>query len=491
MTASPDPSRLGRRDSWDGVRAVVAGFGVSGFAAADNLLFLGAGVTALDEATSDEKAEKATLLESLGAHVRLEPGATATLPDDVDVLVTSPGWRPDAPLLAQAAARGVPVWGEVELAWRLRDTDDSGQAAPWLAVTGTNGKTTTVQMLDSILRAAGLRSACVGNVGRPIVEAVMDPEPYDVFAVELSSFQLHYTHSMAAESAAVLNVAPDHLDWYPGGMGDYAADKGRIFERASRACVYNVADPETERLVAAAEVVEGARAVGFTLGMPSVGMVGVVEDILADRAFIEERATSAAELCTIADLASPAPHFVANALAAAALARSHGVPQEAVRDGLRAFRPDGHRIAHVAEHLGVTWVDDSKATNPHAAQSSLQAYDSVVWIAGGLAKGAHFDDLVQAVRGRLRGVVLLGADRHVIAAALSRHAPDVPVIEIGDGETGEPMERVVDAAARLARQGDTVLLAPGCASMDMFANYGARGDAFAAAVHRRIEGPGS
>ena len=161
----PDLDQLGRHTPWDGVRAVVAGFGVSGFAAADNLLFLGAGVTALDEATSDEKAEKATLLESLGGDIRLEPGATATLPDDVDLLVTSPGWRPDAPLLAQAAARGVPVWGEVELAWRLRDTDESGRATPWLAVTGTNGKTTTVQMLDSILRAAGLRSACVGNVG--------------------------------------------------------------------------------------------------------------------------------------------------------------------------------------------------------------------------------------------------------------------------------------------------------------------------------------
>ena len=189
----PDLDRLGRHGPWDGVRAVVAGFGVSGFAAADNLLFLGADVTALDEATSDEKAEKATLLESLGAHIRLEPGATATLPEHVDVLVTSPGWRPDAPLLAQAAARGVPVWGEVELAWRLRDPE---HASPWLAVTGTNGKTTTVQMLDSILRAAGLRSVAAGNVGLPIVEAVMDPEPYDVIAVELSSFQLHYTRSV-------------------------------------------------------------------------------------------------------------------------------------------------------------------------------------------------------------------------------------------------------------------------------------------------------
>ena len=202
----------------------------------------------------------------------------------------------------------------------------------------------------------------------------MDPEPYDVLAVELSSFQLHYTHSMSAESAAVLNIAEDHLDWYdgPDGMRDYAADKARIFERVQRACVYNLADAATEEMVREADVVEGARAVGFTLGTPSGGNVGVVEDLLVDRAFIEERATSAAELCTLDDLASPAPHFVANALAAAALARAHGVSQQAVRDGLRAFRPDGHRIALVAEADGITWVDDSKATNPHAAQSSLR-----------------------------------------------------------------------------------------------------------------------
>jgi UDP-N-acetylmuramoylalanine--D-glutamate ligase len=250
-----------------------------------------------------------------------------------------------------------------------------------------------------------------------------------------------------------------------------------------------------------ADVDEGARAIGFTLGTPAVGMVGVVDDVLADRAFVEDRESSAAELCTLADLASPAPHFVANALAAAALARAHGVSQAAVRDGLRAFRPDGHRIAVVAVHEGVTWVDDSKATNPHAAQASLQAYDPVVWVAGGLAKGARFDDLVLAVRDRLRGVVLLGRDRDVIAAALSRHAPDVPVIDVGDRETGPAssappvtpatpgehgsMERVVAAAAELARPGDTVLLAPGCASMDMFTDYAARGDAFTAAVRRR------
>jgi UDP-N-acetylmuramoylalanine--D-glutamate ligase len=487
---------LGRSDDWSGVRAVVAGFGVSGFAAADNLTHLGASVAALDE-SADGKLEKATLLEVLGADVRLGTGVTAHLPEDTDVLVVSPGWRPSAPLLVQARERGIPVWGEVELAWRLRDGGPDRQAAPWLAVTGTNGKTTTVQMLDSILRAAGLRSVAAGNVGLPIVEAVMDPTPYDVLAVELSSFQLHYTDSMTAESAAVLNVAEDHLDWYPGptGMADYAADKGRIYAGVQRACVYNAADPETERLVREAEVADGARAIGFTLGMPAVGMVGLVDDLLVDRAFITERQSSAAELCTLDDLPSPAPHVVANALAAAALARAHGISQAAVRDGLRAFRPDGHRIAVVAaatpETGGVAWVDDSKATNPHAALSSLLAFDPVVWIAGGLAKGARFDDLVEAARLRLRAVVLLGRDRDVIAGALARHAPDVPVILIEGGETGSghaAMERAVTAAAELARPGDTVLLAPGCASMDMFTDYADRGEAFAGAVRTLTDG---
>ncbi|UDY22489.1 UDP-N-acetylmuramoyl-L-alanine--D-glutamate ligase [Nocardioides sp. Kera G14] len=489
MAAHRDPAALGRHDSWEGVKAVVAGFGVSGIAAADNLLFLGADVTALDEKPADqgssERSERASLLESLGANLRLHPGATQELPAETSLLVVSPGWRPDAALIVQAQQRGIPVWGEVELAWRLRDPGPDGRPAPWLAVTGTNGKTTTTEMLDTILRTAGLRSAAVGNVGLPIVEAVMVPTPHDVFAVELSSFQLHYTQTMQAESAAVLNLAEDHLDWYDqlGGMAGYARDKGRIYEGVSRACVYNVADPVTQHLVEEAEVVEGARAVGFTLGMPSVGMLGVVEDILVDRAFIEERQSSAAELCTIADLASDAPHFVANALAAAALARAHGVSRQAVRDGLRAFKPGGHRIEVVAQHAGITWVDDSKATNPHAATSSLRAYDPVVWVAGGLAKGAHFDELVPAVKDRLRAVVLTGQDRAVIADALARHAPDVPVVEAGTHETGVAVMRaVVEAAARLAQPGDTVLLAPGCASMDQFRDYAARGDAFAQAV---------
>lgn len=475
--------KLGRNDSWEGVKAVVAGFGVSGFAAADNLTHLGASVIALDESPGDEeRQEKAKLLGILGADVRLGEGATHVLPDDVDVVVTSPGWRPTAPLLAQARERGIPIWGEVELAWRLRDPDN---AAPWLAVTGTNGKTTTVQMLDNILRTAGLRSVAVGNVGLPIVEAVMDPEPYDVFAVELSSFQLHYTSSMGAQAAVVLNIAEDHLDWYPS-MKEYAADKGRVYEGVERACVYNVADEATLHLVEEADVIEGARAIGFTLGTPAVGQLGIVEDILVDRAFIEERQTSAAELCQISDLASSAPHYVQNALAAAALARAHGVSQAAVRDGLKSFRPDGHRIEVVAEAGGVTWVDDSKATNPHAAQASLQAYDPVIWIAGGLAKGARFEDLVASIHDRLRAVILIGQDRDVIATALAAHAGDLEIVELDDPDGVAALAEAVEIAAALAKPGDTVLLAPGCASQDQFRDYKARGDAFADAVRRQL-----
>ncbi len=468
-----------RGSPWEQLRAVVAGIGVAGFAAADALQHLGASVTVLDERDDDGARDKATLLQILGVQVRLGPGAGDSLPPDVDLVVTSPGWPPYAPVFAAAQARGIPVWGDVELAWRLRSGEEP---APWLCLTGTNGKTTTVQMLESMLRADGLRAIAAGNVGLPMCEVVMDPEPFDVVAVELSSHQLHWMHSLSAKSAAVLNVAPDHITWH-GDVDRYQAAKASIYSQCQAACVYNVEDPQTRRMVEDAEVVEGCRAIGFTLGIPSIGMVGLVDDALADRAFIEGRDRNAAELARVSDVPTGAPHNVANALAAAALARSHGVSAGAVRRGLQGFSLAAHRIAEVAVVEDVRYVDDSKATNPHAALASLRSFDSVVWIAGGLAKGATFDDLITLARPRLRAVVLLGADRAVISAALSRHAPDVPVIEVAESET-EVMERVVIAAASLARPGDTVLLAPACASQDLFANYSARGDAFVAAVEQ-------
>ena len=481
MSAAPAdwPDDDKARPRWDRLDVVVTGIGVAGFATADALVQLGARVCVLDDIDGTEQQEKATILQILGADVRLGAGATAALPDRCDLVVTSPGLRPTNPALAAAAARGVPVWGDVELAWRLRDPD---QAAPWLCVTGTNGKTTTVRMLAAMLSAAGLRAAAAGNIGTPLLEVVLHPQPYDVLAVELSSFQLHWTHSMSAESAVVLNLADDHTDWH-GSAAAYREDKGRIYARCQRACVYNAEDAATRCLVEEAEVTEGCRAVGFTLGVPSVGMLGVVDGVLADRAFVAGRRTMAAELGAVDDVAPAAPHNVANALAAAALARAHGVAPAAVRAGLRHFTPEPHRIADVAVVSGVRFVDDSKATNPHAAQASLAAYTKVVWIAGGLAKGAAFDDLVRTASPRLRGAVLLGADRAAIAAALARHAPDVPVIDVAATDTGA-MEAVVRAAAALAHPGDTVLLAPACASMDMFSDYAARGAAFAEAVRR-------
>ncbi|WP_370096204.1 UDP-N-acetylmuramoyl-L-alanine--D-glutamate ligase [Streptacidiphilus sp. MAP12-20] len=468
--------------NWERLHVTVAGLGVSGVPAAKVLHGLGAVVTVVDGGDGPRQQAQAEELRELGVTVRLGDGDS--LPDDTELIVTAPGWPPYSPLFQAAEKLEIPVWGDVELAWRLRrPLPETGEPAPWLAITGTNGKTTTVRMLASILTAAGKRTAAVGNVGVSVLDAVLADEPYDVLAVELSSYQLHWAPSLRPYSAVVLNVAPDHLDWH-GSMEAYAADKGRIYEGNVVACVYNVADEATEALVREADVEEGCRAVGFTLGAPALAQLGVVDGLLVDRAFIPDRRHAAAELASVEDVQPSAPHNIADALAAAALARAYGVEPRAVRDGLRAFRPDAHRIAFVAELDGVAYVDDSKATNPHAAAASLAAYESVVWIAGGLAKGAEMDDLVATATPRLRAAVLMGADRAVIRQALEKHAPHVPVFELPDGVAGaDAMEAVVNAASGFAEPGDTVLLAPACASMDMFTNYGERGDMFAAAVH--------
>jgi UDP-N-acetylmuramoylalanine--D-glutamate ligase len=439
----------------------VAGAGVSGAAAARVLRDLGARVTVAD--ASEERAEP---LRAEGFEVR----DLAEPPPGTAMVLTSPGWRPTSPLLVAAAARGVEVHGEVELAWRLRPPS----AAPWLALTGTNGKTTTVRMLESVLTAAGLRAVSAGNVGLPLLEAVLAAEPYDVLAVELSSFQLHWSSTVAPAAGALLNLADDHTDWH-GSFQEYALAKSRIWDGAATS-IGNADDEVTRTLLGRA----GGRRVTFTLQAPRSGELGVVEDLLVDRAFpdVPGEATALAEL---GDLTVPGDHNVANALAAAALARAHGVPAQAVREGLRAFRPDAHRNALVATVGGVAWVDDSKATNPHAAAASLAAYPHVVWVAGGLLKGADVDGLVRTAAARLRAAVLLGTDRAQIAEALARHAPEIPVVEVDRLDTGA-MDDAVAHARALAQPGDTVLLAPAAASMDCFRDYNERGDLFAAAV---------
>ncbi|MEP6697126.1 MAG: UDP-N-acetylmuramoyl-L-alanine--D-glutamate ligase [Pseudonocardiales bacterium] len=456
MSAAPYPDRP----------VLVAGAGVSGVAVTEVLLRLGAQVTVTDRAPS----ARTEALAALGARISTGLGE---VPPGIDQVVTSPGWRPDHPLLLDAAGRGIEVIGDVELAWRLRESPAGRPPAPWLAVTGTNGKTTTVEMLAGMLRAAGYRAVAAGNIGLPLVRAVCDPEPYEVLAVELSSFQLHWSSTVAPVAAAILNLAPDHLDWH-GSMAAYAADKAKVLAPGTLA-VHNADDAWSRRLAA------GRAGAGFTLGPPAAGQLGVARGALLDRAFGE------GEFATVGDLPVVGPHNVANALAAAALAFSYGVPSGAVSAGLAGFRTGPHRNAAVRSVGGITYVDDSKATNPHAAAASLGAYDRVVWIAGGLLKGADVDDLVAGAAPRLAGVVLLGADRAVLGAALARHAPDVPVVEVHRADHGA-MSDAVAAASLLARRGDVVLLAPAAASMDMFTDYAARGAAFADAVHALGEG---
>jgi UDP-N-acetylmuramoylalanine--D-glutamate ligase len=463
---------------WHELTVCVAGVGVSGAACARVLRALGADVIAVDAGADEREQRTAAELRALGVDVRLGDGDA--LPANAQLVVTSPGWRRESALFVTAAASGVAVWGEPELAWRLRKPD----APAWLVVTGTDGKTTVTLMLESILRAAGLRTTTAGNIGIALVEVANGP--YDVLAVELGSFQLHWSRSVAPVAAAILNVAPDHLDWWGGAFDEYVAAKGLAFAHDETCAIGNADDPISTRLLARAP----GRRVAFTLNSPRPHQFGVVEDVLVDRAFVDDADNEAIEVATLADVTVPGPHNVANALAAAALARAYGVPVVAVADGLRKFTPAPHRIADVAVIDGVRFVDDSKATSPHAAAASLTSFDSIVWIAGGLGKGIPFDDVVRVAAARLRAVVLIGACRAEIADALARHAPDVRVVEVATPETNQVeavMDRVVAQALELATAGDTVLLAPAAASMDMFRDYGHRGDAFAAAVNRLRE----
>jgi UDP-N-acetylmuramoylalanine--D-glutamate ligase len=455
-----------------GARVLVAGARVTGASAARALLELGAEVTVTDSSPTQLQALAATPWAD-GA-VRLVTGLGAP-PPGTDLVVTSPGFRPDAPLLVAAHRTGVPVIGDVTLARWIDCADYSGAdqvAATWLVVTGTNGKTTTVGMLESILCAAGVDAVACGNIGMPLLDAVR--AGHRVLAVELSSFQLHWSRELSPQAAVVLNVSADHLDWH-GCLAEYAATKGKVYTEGTTAVV-NADDEWSMRLAA------GRGGVEFTTGEPAAGQLGVVGETLVDRAFDDSGGRAGnTVLASVADVRPPGPHNLANALAAAALARSTGIAAPAVAQGLRAFTPGGHRGVPVGEHAGVCYVDDSKATNPHAARASLLTRHRVVWVAGGLLKGADVDSLVIDTRDRLLGAVLLGADRAVIATALARHAPNLPVRVVDSGDDGAMME-VVTAAAELASPGSVVLLAPAAASMDMFTDYAHRGRAFAAAV---------
>ncbi len=480
-----------------GTPVLVAGGGVTGRAVLAALTPLGVTATLCDDdpATRQHFADAGT--------ATVDSATAAQHIADYALVVTSPGFPPTAPVPAAAAAAGVPIWGDVELAWRLDAAGHYGPPRRWLAVTGTNGKTTTTSMLQAMLTAAGLRSTLCGNIGSPVLSALSGgpDQPADFLAVELSSFQLHWAPSVRPEAGVVLNIAEDHLDWH-ATLADYAADKARVL--TGRVAVAGLDDPRAAALLSTAEA---PVRVGFRLGEPAAGELGVRDGMLVDRAFADA-VDDGTVLAAVSSIPVPGPVGVLDALAAAALARSVGVPATAVADALATFRVGRHRAEVVAVVDQISYVDDSKATNPHAAEASVLAYPRVVWIAGGLLKGASVSETVARIAPRLVGAVLIGRDRAAVADALSRHAPDVPVVQVVTGEDADMhataeslvthvakvvppadetvgvrvMNAAVAAARDLARPGDTVLLAPAGASFDQFTGYAERGDAFAAAV---------
>ena len=471
---------------WKGLRVAVLGLGVTGFAVADTLAELRAEVLVVAEKAPVPQAK---LLEVIGAallETPLDSVPAALVEFAPELIVTSPGFHPDNALLEWAAQAGIAVWGDIELAWRVRD---KVRAAEWITVTGTNGKTTTVQLAAHILAAAGHRVATVGNIGIPVLDAVRDPIGFDVLVVELSSYQLHWINSapegaISALASVCLNVDDDHLDWH-GSADAYRAAKGKVYDNTRVACVYNKADEATMRMVEDAEVIEGCRAVGFDLGIPGPSDLGMVDDIVVDRAFHDDRRNSALELTTHGELVEAnlaAPHSVANVLAASALVRAFGVEPAVIRTAISTFVVDHHRTERVATVDDVLWIDDSKATNAHAANASLGAFGSVVWIVGGLLKGVDVSPLVASHAAHLRAAVIIGVDRDLLRAAFARHAPGLPVFEVEATDTEEVMPLAVRLARDVAVTGDVVLLAPAAASMDQFTDYGDRGRRFAAAV---------
>ena len=447
-----------------------------------NILVLGAGVTG---------NSVARFLKSQGAQVTLtdDNADGAIKPQDIDLetfdaAVISPGWRQNHPLVVKILNSSLELLNEIDIAWNLRSMRAPGQK--WIAVTGTNGKTTTVEMTAAILKAAGIKATACGNVGDTVIDAIDRDDAYEILVLELSSFQLHWARQAQFVAAAILNIADDHLDWH-GSFDAYADAKFSILERAEIA----ILNADDGAVVTRANRFSG-RKVFFSLDTPAPGEMGVVEELLVDRAFVTDP-QQASMICELADIVPTAPHNVSNALAAAGLARAINVSHEDIQKALQAFRPGRHRIELIHEAEGITWIDDSKATNPHATAASLMSHLSVVWIAGGLAKGADMESLIQRCAPRIKAAILIGEDRGLIETALIKFAPTVPRILIDapsdysrGGESNSLMEQVVNMAAQYAVTGDAVLLAPACASMDQFISYADRGDRFAAAVRKVI-----
>ena len=439
---------------------LIVGGGTTGKSLANYLSSLGANFTVFDEkSTTQHGLDVATEIDDFSIY---------------DLAIVSPGWRQDHLVIANLQSAGVEVVSEIDFAWNLKTEINPDQI--WVAVTGTNGKTTTIQMLESIFIAAGVSGIACGNVGTTVVDALTGGNKFDVLALELSSFQISWSSLPQYHAVAILNIAQDHIDWH-GSFEEYANAKMKLLNQ-SKTAVLNLNDPEV--------ILRGAswtgRKVFFGFDSPQAGEIGLVEELLIDRAFVSspENAEVIAEL---SDIKPAVPHNVSNAMAAAGLALAIGIAHPKVKSGLNNFELDKHRLQTVLSKDGITWVNDSKATNPHAATAALLSHLSNIWIAGGLAKGAKMDDLVRRTASRIKAAIIIGKDGEQIATALEKHAPDVKIYRMPKCNSPEElMDQVVACAREIAELGDTVLLAPACASMDQFTSYSHRGDLFAQSV---------
>jgi UDP-N-acetylmuramoylalanine--D-glutamate ligase len=437
-------------------RVLVLGFQRTGQAVAEALVGRGVSVRVADSRPAAALGVDPRALARAGIEPRLGEDGSDLLAG-IDLVVPSPGVPRDARPLGAAVRRGLPVWSEIELAARLL-------ACPILAVTGTNGKSTTTSLIGLALARAGKRTFVGGNLGTPLVGAV--DGGYEVAVAEVSSFQLDWVERFRPAVGCLLNLTPNHLDRHPT-FADYRAAKARLFaaQQASDFAVVNRDDPEAWRVAAGLR----ARALSFGVGPVACGAFvgeGFVVLRLPDRP--EER-------YALGRTRLAGRHNVENIMAAVSVARLAGASPEAVQAAVDTFEPLPHRLALVAERAGVRWFDDSKATNAGAAARGLEAIPGpVVLLAGGVDKQGGYEALAASARGKVRLALLFGAARDRLAAALE--AADVPV------ERAATLEAAVARAATAAVAGDAVLLAPACASFDMFSDYAARGRAFQAAV---------
>jgi len=442
--------------------------------AGKNCLVIGAGVTGVACQTA---------LVNFGANSKLfdekvKTGADIVnqIPAGVELAVVSPGWRADHPVISKLRIDGVEILSEIDFAWQVKQVLAPSQK--WIALTGTNGKTTTIKMVESIFKAAKINGAACGNVGETVIAAVCAKKPLDYLAIELSSFQIQWSDLPQYQSVAVLNIAEDHIDWH-GSFEAYVQAKLKLLKHSNKMIV-NKSDPELLNRISS-EVITW-----FSIDTPLAGELGIVENLLIDRAF-SASPSQANEIAELVDITPTVPHNVLNALAAAALALSIGIKYQDIKVGLKSFSPDHHRMELVLSKNEINWIDDSKATNPHAAAASLLSNFKVIWIAGGLAKGASMSDLVKKCAPRIKAVILIGEDRELIAKAVEEHSPSVEVVRVDQKSDAKTlMSDVVSAAIKIAQPGDTVLLAPACASMDQFDSYVQRGQLFAQAVKAQV-----